>query len=173
MRGPLRVEIPGELHPRERPGLVDANVEAVKRFVAPGERRGVDRRVGARVRVVHRRCDGRVRTAAHVAPARAELPTATESIAPERGEDVRLIVLEEVKSLRVVLASLATREGVGDPTEEPRVGLVAEKYLAAVDSPRARVRVRRAVLRTGRVGALNDEVVELLVEALDRQLDVA
>lgn len=51
--------------------------------------------------------------------------------------------------------------------------LVAEEELSAEDAPRAGVHVRDARLLVRRIGALVDEVIELLVEALDGHLDLA
>ena len=57
---------------------------------------------------------------------------------------------------------LARREGVGEPSEEARVGLVPDQGLHAVRHARAAVAV-----------VLDDEAIELLVVPLDRDLDDA
>ena len=59
------------------------------------------------------------------------------------------------------VAPQAARERVGDPPEEALVGLVPDERLGAVDDAAARV-----------AEPLLDQVVELLVEALERGLDV-
>src|SRR5687768_17904753 len=86
-----------------------------------------DRRVDLAVRVVDRADDRRVGVAAHEPEGRAELPAASEPPARARGEDVRLIEVEEPPVLLAggdAIAPLAPRERVG---EEAAVAVVARR----------------------------------------------
>src|SRR5262249_31478284 len=95
------------------------------------------------------------------AEAAADFPSATETVATDGGEDVRLVELEEaLRLVRAVLAN-ASRERVRDESEEARVRLVANQRFEAVRGARADV-----------AELLHDEIVVLAVEAFDRSFDL-
>src|SRR6185369_6286228 len=170
--GVLDVEVRAELPSAERPSLVEAQIELVKRAGSRGvDIARVDRRIGARVVVHDAAEDGGVRRAGDVTEARAGLPTAAELVASERGQDVCLVVVVDVRCGVVGISALAARQRVRHPTEEATLGLVTEQELRAVDFTRADVLVRLAVRALVGGRYRNDQVVQILVEAFDRELE--
>ena len=64
------------------------------------------------------------------------LPALAELVAAERGQDVRLVVLEEALDVVGGRRPRAARERVGDPAEDVLVGLVPDESLEPDDAPR-------------------------------------
>src|SRR5262249_6787503 len=147
----------------EVPGLVDADVELVERRITDAVRRiRLRRNVGSDVVVVEAvrlRCSEAARDETE---ARAHLPTATEPVATDRREDVRLVEIEEPFRLSGGVAPHAPRQRVCEEAEEPLVGLVAEERLETVSAAFAGIAL-----------ALHDDAVVLAIKRLRRHLDLA
>gem|GEM_PF-3734149 len=104
---------------------------------------------------------GRLERAGDDPEAGPELPATPDLVAADGREDVGLIVLKEAWRVGRQVAAHAAREGVRQPAEEALVGLIAEQPLDAV-----------RLSGTGVPGALDDQVVEGLVELFDGQIDL-
>src|SRR5262249_2194110 len=147
----------------------DPQVELVEERQSLRERCPLHRYVRSGVAIEDTADHRRVQRARYQTEARAELPAVPEPVAAEHREDVGLIVLKELGGKIGRLFDDGALECVGQPAEEPGVGLVLDENFAADDVAFAEIVVskcaRRRALVGGQPGYL---VVEILVEALDR-----
>src|SRR2546430_14560058 len=126
----VRVEHPGV----EGPGPIEPDVELVEGGQAEGIDRTVNREVGVEVGEVARADHRRGRISGNDSITAADLPSVTESIRSDRGQVVRLIEVEETARLAGPVDSVAAREGIRDPAEEPLRELFSDQQLQTVDT---------------------------------------